>query len=194
MTTRELPPAGPAASHLATRKGLNRLLRVAGVQAIVGVGLYLLFALTLSLLGGDPNGGLGTSVLAILGGLSFLSLAFAVFTVINNIRMRRVLRSYPWRARPGKFGEVEIGPINGQPALVFTDTDSPDGTRSALTLVTRWGLLAGHDTIWYAGRDDRSGVASPPGGANPIWVRRMLIGLLRGFLGRSVNDGKHLMP
>lgn len=194
MTYDQTPPTAPAITHHATRKGLNRLLRIAGAQGAAGVGFYLLFALTLGLLGGDPNGGPGTWILVIFGGLSFLCLAFALLTVINNIRMRLLLRRYSWRARPGKFGEVDIGPINGQPALVFADTASPNGTRSVVTMVTRWGLLSGHDTIWYAGRDDRSGVASPPGGADPMWARRMLIGWLRGFLGRSVNEGKHLMP
>ena len=194
MTYDQTPPTGPGIGHPATRRGLNRLLRVAGLQALAGVGFYGLFAVTLWLLGSNANSGPGYWVAAVLGAVSGLCLLFGLLTAVNNVRMRLLLRRYPWRARPGKFGEVDIGPINGQPALVFADTTSGNGARSVVTMVTRWGLLSGTDIIWYAGRDDRSGVASPPGGGDPMWVRRMLIGWLRGFLGRSVNEGKHLMP
>lgn len=194
MTADLTPLPGRAIDDPATRRGLNRLLRVAGLQALVGAGMFLVFAAVLSLLGGDPNGGVATFIVGVPAALSGLLLVFALLTVINNVRMRLLLRRYPWQARPGKFGEVDVGPINGQPVLVFSDTDSPNGTRSIVTMVTRWSLLAGHDTIWYAGRDDRSGVASPPGGENPMWARRMLIRLLRGFFQRSVTTGGHLVP
>ncbi len=186
------PTSERALDHPATRRGLNRLLRVAALQALAGAGSYALFALTFWLIG-DPNAAPGSWILALFGGLSFLCLLFALLTVVNNARMRLVLRRYPWRPRPGKFGEVDVGPINGQPVLVFADTDSPNGTRSVVTLVTRWGILGGHDSIWYAGRDDRSGVASPPGGGDPMWARRMLIRWLRGFFGGAVSSGRHLV-
>lgn len=194
MTADLTPQPGRAIDDPATRRGLNRLLRVAGLQALVGVGLFLVFAAVLSLLGGDPQGGVATLVVSIPAGLSGLLLVFALLTVMNNVRMRLLLRRYSWQVRPGKFGEVDVGPINGQPVLVLGGTASPNGTRSIVTMVTRWGLLAGHDTIWYAGRDDRSGVASPPGGENPMWARRMLIRLLRNSFQRSVTTGKHLVP
>jgi hypothetical protein len=180
-----------ALDHPATRDGLNRLLRAAGLQAVVGVGFYSLFALT-NWLVGDPNAAPGSWFLGLFGGLSFLGVLFAVLTAVNNARMRLILRRYPWRARPAKFGEVDVGPVNGQPVLVFADTDSPDGTRSVVTLATRWGILGGHDSVWYAGRDDRSGVASPPGGGEPMWARRMVIRWLRRFFGGSVSNRRHL--
>ena len=181
-----------ARDHEATRRGLRRLLRVAALQALAGAGLLGLFVLVFLLLR-DPGAAPGSWVLVVLCAVGLLCLLFATLTVVNNVRMRLVLRRYPWRARPGRFGEVDVGPVNGQPVLVFADTDSPSGTRSVVTLVTRWGILEGHDTIWYAGRDDRSGVASPPGGGEPVWARRMLIPWLRSFLRRSVSDGRHLV-
>lgn len=189
-------PEERALDHVATRRGLNRLLRVAGLQALVGTGFYGLFVLAfwlIGLIGVDPDNAPGSWILGLFGGMSLMFLIFALFTAINNVRMRLVLRRYPWMARPGRFGEVDVGPINGQPVLVFTGTGSPDDIRSIVTLATRWGILEGHTTIWYAGRTDRSGVASTPSGDEPMWARRMLIPWLRGFFGGSVSSGQHLV-
>jgi hypothetical protein len=171
------PPDGPALSHPPTRKGLRWLLWAAALQAVGGFVCFGIFALTVWAF--DVRGSFaGEKVQVVFLAISSCTVALSLITVVNNVRMRHVLRHHQWRARPGRSREItsdRVSGLNGVPVVVFTDSDHPDATRSAVTVVTRWWRLEGPESFWYAGLDDRAGVVSPPDGASPIWLRKMRI-------------------
>lgn len=175
--------------HPQTKRALGRLALHAAESLIGGTVLFIASAW----ISDRWSDGAMSVVLTVGFAAAVFLVLFGLAALLNNVRMRRTLGRYGWVVRPARFGEADVGPINGQPTILLGSRDDPEvmDTRSVLTVVWRWPVLERCSEVWYAGPPEKGGgVVSPIGGSDPMWVRPIRLRFLRRFFRGKVERGK----
>jgi hypothetical protein len=172
------PPHGPAIDQANTREAL-RSYRLRAV-ALVGGG-FAAFVLSMGLvfrLVQDDPGMLFMIPFSVTTGVVLIGLV----SLLQSIRMGRMLGRFPWKEWSCRYREVFIAvPMpNGQPIVRLTAIEGR--TEALVTLMAlnwRWRHIAALNgkTIWVAGDPSRLRrvVVAPPGGRLLFVARRPLL-------------------
>ena len=108
-----------------------------------------------------------------LSWLGAITTLVAIGAAIHLLRVRSTLARHEWRPWQCRFVTIASKRGSGYPTLLLSE-DGFDHVLSPSIFVWNGKPLApfDHQEVWFAGDPSTAGLASPPGGATPLWFYR----------------------